>query len=347
MSGVARAVREKVEPGLRTAWEVTLPDHAEVVKVSPDGTRVAAAAVSGPIEILDAQSGASLARPAGHRMGTTTLAWSPDGRLLVSGGQDGRVRAWDGVTGEPVRELDAGHPWVTAVAWSGDGRMLATAAGRELRVWGTDGDMRAGWTNAASSISDIGWKPGSTILASSGYGGLTLARPGGDKPPRVFEWKGSVLALLWSPDGRFIATGDQDSTVHFWYAQSGRDLQMWGYETKVRDLAWDATSRYLATGGGSEVVVWDCSGKGPEGSTPKMLQTHQSFVSALAYQHAGRLLVSGGFDGLLGLWAPNRTRKALATLEVDGAVSRLAWAPDDRWIAVGSSLGSVARLDVA
>jgi WD40 repeat protein len=70
-----------------------------------------------------------------------------------------------------------------------------------------------------------------------------------EAPQRRFEWKGSILRLAWSPNGRFVATGDQDSTVHFWFEEDRRDLQMSGYPTKVREL-WNAASRYLATGGG-------------------------------------------------------------------------------------------------
>src|SRR5260221_14213499 len=51
-----------------------------------------------------------------------------------------------------------------------------------------------------------------------------------------------------SVEGRqpeYIATGDQDSTVHFWKVASGRDLMAQGYATKVRNLSWDSSSRYL------------------------------------------------------------------------------------------------------
>ena len=344
---MTQTLRARRATTLRETWVAQLPDHVEAVAISPDGSRLAAAAVSGPIHLFDAGTGERIAEMAGHTMGTTTLAWRPDGRILTSGGQDGTVRQWDGVSGAAVAALEAGGPWVAAVAWSDDGKVLATAAGRELRTWTTEGGSVAGWTSPASSISDLGWKPGSGILAASGYGGITLMRPGGDKPPRVFEWKGSVLVLAWSPDGRFIATGDQDSTVHFWYAQRGTDLQMWGYETKVRELSWDPTSRYLATGGGQEVVVWDCSGKGPKDSTPRMLKAHESFVSALAWQHSGPMLTSGGYDGLLVLWSPSRSKKPAWQVELDGVAACLAWSPDDRWVVSGTSMGTILRLDLA
>ncbi len=56
----------------------------------------------------------------------------------------------------------------------------------------------------------------------------TAARPSGrstrPEPLRRYVWKGSSLVLAWSPDATMFATGDQDQTVHFWYADSGKDL---------------------------------------------------------------------------------------------------------------------------
>ena len=71
--------------------------------------------------------------------------------------------------------------------------------------------------------------------------------------------------IPWSPDGKYIATGDQDSTVHFWIMSTGDDLQMSGYPTKVRgrrslavhegalaagvtSLVWAPNDQYIAVG---------------------------------------------------------------------------------------------------
>ncbi|HMP41901.1 MAG TPA: WD40 repeat domain-containing protein, partial [Roseiflexaceae bacterium] len=67
---------------------------------------------------------------------------------------------------------------------------------------------------------------------------------------RKFEWKGSVLVLAVSLDGKYIAAGAQNASVHFWICRDGTDLEMSGYPRKVRELAWDSSSSYLATGGG-------------------------------------------------------------------------------------------------
>ena len=81
-----------------------------------------------------------------------------------------------------------------------------------------------------------------------------------------------------------LAPGDQDSTVHFWTVKTGTDLMMSGYPTKVKELSWDGSSRYLATGGGPMPCVWDCTGKGPANTAPIQYEAHTDRVTALAFQ---------------------------------------------------------------
>jgi WD40 repeat protein len=202
-------------------------------------------------------------------------------------------------------------------------------------------------------VADIAWQPGSTRIAAVAYGGTTLWGLDSPAPLRRYEWKGSSLVLAWSPDASMFATGDQDQTIHFWYRESGQDLQMWGYETKMRELAWDPSSRYLASGGGRDVVVWDSRAgtQGPEGSKPIMLGLHEQFLSVLTYQHrmpetGPALLASAGQDGLVALWRPTQRKQALAQHGFNSAISQLAWSPDDRSLAVGAADGTVAVLQV-
>lgn len=174
---------------------------------------------------------------------------------------------------------------------------------------------------------------------------MTLLDPAQEKPVRTLAWQGSSLVARWSPSGRFIATGDQDATVHFWIVKTGQDLQMSGYPRKVRELAWSAKGRLLATGGGNEVTVWDCSGRGPAGSRPLTLPGHEAVVTAIEFQRHGEWLASGGADGRVVLWSPSRARKLVGAIQMS-PVSQLAWSPDDKDLAVGSATGAVSLISV-
>jgi len=47
------------------------------------------------------------------------------------------------------------------------------------------------------------------------------------------------------------------------------------------------------------------------------------------------------------LWAPDQSPLPLYMVQLDAAVSRLAWAPDDRRLAIGCADGSVRVYELA
>ena len=336
----------KATTSLIRSWQATIDDHVSAFAWSPDGTHLAAAAVGGPIHVFEAATGKPLQALSGHGFGTTAIGWSASGHHFASAGQDGKVRFWDVSAGKESRNVQGGAAWVERLAWSSVADLLVSAAGKNLRLWNAAGELLREYPDHASTIADVQWKPNEQIFASAAYGQLTLWSPEKGEPLKRFEWKGSMLALAWSPDGTYLATGDQDATVHFWVLASGEDLEMAGYPNKVRELAWDPTGRYLATGGGPVPCVWDCSGKGPAGTTPKQLEAHTEKVTGLAYQKSGPLLVSAGADGLLALWHPAKQLGALALAKQETPLAQVAWSPDDERVACGTEAGTVAVYDV-
>ena len=331
-------------PPLTTLWAGSIPGYVVSLAWAPDGTRLAVAAGEGPVELFDAATGAPIHHLAGHGLGTSTATWSPDGTTLATAGQDGLLRLWDPATGHERHALEGGAAWVEHLAWSSDSGLLASAAGRLLRLWTPEGGLVRSYPPAASTIAALGFRPRARVLATGGYGGLSLWSPNGDEPLDWLEWQGSVLALVWSPDGTRIASGEQARAVHYWIVDLDEELEMGGYATKVQELAWDPQSRLLATGGGSVILVWDCSGQGPQGTRPRALEGHEGALSVLAYQHQGPHLASGSEDGLLCLWRPHQGRRPLARLPQSAAVTALAWSPDDRRLAVGADDGTAQVL---
>lgn len=100
----------------------------------------------------------------------------------------------------------------------------------------------------------------------------------------------SPLRIACSPDGRMLAHGNQNSTVHIWYVDAAQELQMSGHLTKVKDLSWDPSGRYLATGGGTMPCIWD----GPRGHHPgcwkpmPLTAYSQPFSTSTGVQHSQR-----------------------------------------------------------
>jgi WD40 repeat protein len=334
------AVRPREADSLQRGWTAEIGDHVSALAWSPDGQVLAAAAISGPVYLFNGSDGSRIAELPGHAFGTVAAAWATP--MLATAGQDAKVRLWDPKRWNCEAELGAGAPWVECIGWSRNGICLASGAGRTLSFWSDAGDLIRECPPHASTITDIAWHPMRQVLAAACYGGVTLWRTDATEPMRRFEYKGSLLALAWSPDGRMLASGNQDESVHFWFLDSGKDLHMSGFARKVRELAWSADSRFLASGGSNDVIVWDCSGKGPDGRPPLQLEQHTALVSSLAFQPSGSMLASGCSSGLVALWRPRTSPNALGAARLEGAIARLAWTPDGSSLAAGTEAGVVA-----
>jgi len=101
----------------RTIWITTselaplraLEGHTAPVRAlawSPDGTRLASAALDGTARVWDPATGAALVTLSGHADWVMGVAWSADGARLVTGSTDGTVRLW-GADGAPITVLGA------------------------------------------------------------------------------------------------------------------------------------------------------------------------------------------------------------------------------------------------
>lgn len=327
-------------PLLGISWEADLSDHVVRAAWSPDGSKLAAATIGGPVAVFS-RDARLLYEAAGHEDGTLSLSWRADSGAFATGGQDSVVRIWNASDGQLQHELEAGQHWVEQVAFSPSRNYLATACGRALKLWdGRDGRHLLDYHDHPSTISDIQWQPTELFFATAAYGQLATFRTDTPEAAKSFKWKGSILVISWSPDGNYVATGNQDSSVHFWYRKSGKDLEMTGYPAKVRELSWDSTSRYLATGGSAVVIIWDCSGKGPAGTRPIQLDGHENKpLRALAFQRKGSFLASGGQEGRVCLWQPKKHTRLVRISDLGSTITQLSWAPDDRNLVAASARG--------
>ena len=341
-----------------TANTFQLDDPVIALDWSPDGRRLAVAGISGPCAVVDAVTGLSTQRLAGHQGGTLALSWSAKGELIATGGQDGRVKLWVGGSGALLRELDGGAAWVEHVAFSPDGTHLAATAGKRLRIWKSDGELAFEFAAHESTVSALQWRADGKGVATACYGKIRCFRLGETKPYENIPWKASLISMAWSSNGRFFGSGTQENTIQFFrLPTAGKEpLQMTGYPSKVKHLAWDRTTTFLASGGGEIITVWDVSGPGPAGSLPLQLVGHPMNLSALAYQRRGDLLASGCEAGAVFVWNPSQcpwpvndptpTEEHVFAMRLPAAINQLRWSPDETTLAIGCQDGTVSFIPV-
>ncbi len=327
----------------RLVWTAASDDYVNDLRFSPGGELLAVATASGSVDVLRAASGEVVRRQAPHPGGALRVAWSLDRRFLASGGHDERVRIHH-VDGDVVANVNAGPGWVADVAWSPDSKVLAAAAGRRVSFWSRSGEPIGDVCGHESTVTAIAWLPGSDQLLSICYGAVRFLRPGRPDPVRELRWKGSLLALAVSPDGSFLVTGAQDQSVHIWRTRTGEDLEMSGFPTKVKSLAFRGDGKKLVTAAGHYLIVWDFTGKGPGGKKGSVIEGHVEPISDVIYLRGwskARELASVGRDGRLCLWAPESSATPVHVTMLKTALTKIDVARDDALLAVGGAEGEV------
>ncbi|MFG3140209.1 WD40 repeat domain-containing serine/threonine protein kinase [Streptomyces sp. NPDC048211] len=181
---------------------------------------------------------------------------------------------------------------------------------------------------------------------------------------------GCVDALAFSPDGRALATSHSQAGVRLVDPRTGRLLhRLAGTEERVHSLAFSSDGRTLATGGEGPVVrLWDGRGDAlraqltghagtvtsvvfaPDGhtlavgsyaalrlwnaDTAKHMTDLPGATGPAAFSPDGRLLVSGGAEGLVRRWSPRSGKSHRPrSLRPNGRVRLLAFGPDGHGIA--------------
>jgi WD40 repeat protein len=324
-------------------WTHELDDHVVELRWSARGEYLAAMPSVGRIAVFDAE-GTVCAELPGHDGGNGGLAWHPAHPTLTTYGQDATLRTYaPPFTGAP-QSIALEKGWADRVAWNPDGTLLAACVGKSVFVLdGATGALRHQLSNHKSTICDIAWNPKRLReIASVCDGGARLWRLGEEKPFGHFDWGGASLIVTWSPNGRWVVTGDQTPSVHLYDTGRQHPLHIQGYETKVKALAWEGEGEWLATGGGVTITLWPCTGKkGPEGVKPIQLFGHMKEVLALDCVPGPAMLVSGGRDGMLLLWMPHRSPDPALIAQRRADITALRWSPDGQYLAFGTAEGEV------
>ncbi|MFQ3670166.1 MAG: WD40 repeat domain-containing protein [Verrucomicrobiia bacterium] len=326
---------------LRRLWRASLPDYPLALLWTPDGSALLALPATGDLTLLAAEDGRALRHFPGHPGGNLTAHWHPTLPLLASGGQDANIHLHSLDSSQPPATLAPAKGWIETVRWSPDGTHLAAAQGKQVHLLRPDLTLVRSFGPHPGTVSDLAWAPDSRRLATAAYRGATVWNLNPDSPPQSLDWSGSSLKIAWSPNGAILATGDQTPTVHIWNFPQNQNLCMRGYETKVTALAWSHDSRFLATSGGTAAAVWDCSGPGPEGSEPLLLEAHRDSITSLAFQHHHLLLATGAADGTTFVWWPGRHPAPLLAFPLNSPVTALAWHPNDAALAIASADGQL------
>ena len=332
-------------PGrLRPRERIELGDYPVDAAWSSDGRSLAVAGGEGAILLLSTAAPEPPRSIGRHEGGVLAVAWQPAGRLFASSGQDGVVLLWDARSLEAV-PIHTGKEWSEQLAFADNGRLLAVSTGRTLRVFDQQGQARHSMAGHAGAIAAVAWRPKSAEIAAAGNGGVRIHRLEAPLESRDYPWRGACLTASWNADGRLLAAGMQDGSVHLWNVASDDESEMPGLGAKVFATGWSANGRFLAAAAGAALVVWDFGAKGAERTRPIELQAHSERITALAFRPSGSWLVSAARDRRLLLWRVGAANEPQDAHLLADDCTLLRFARDGARLAVGDARGGMTIYD--
>jgi len=337
-------------------WRSTLPPSRSVAADAPavdcafssNGKTAAFALGDGRVRLLpaDVKEAAPDADEPRHQGAVLSLIADPTSDGFLSGGDDGRLLriSPDGSATEIVNQKGK---WIDKLAAHRDKGIVAASVGKMALVIDKSGELRE-FGPHQSTVAALDLSKDGSHIAAAHYGGITVWSIGQvTLPPRRFAWAGSHVALKWSTDGKFIATGTQENDIHVWRIAQATDMRMQGYPAKVKSLSWSPDARWLYTSSQPVFTAWPFAGKGPEGKPPLQFGEEGAGLLTVVAAHPAAEFVAGGYDsGELQL-GDSKTRRSVVLKMSDGsAITCLAWSPDGFRLAVGNDKGDMLVVDL-
>jgi len=145
-----------------------------------------------------------------------------------------------------------------------------------------------------------------------------------------------VTSVAFSPDGKYIVSGSEDTTIKLWETDTGSEVRTFiGYGYPVYSVAFSSDGRYLVSGcaagrgsylpTGENLRIWDVN-------TGKEIirLTGQKGIYSVVFSSDGKYVLSGSYR-IMNLWDINTGKEIMSFLGHKHIVTSVAFSPNGRY----------------
>jgi WD40 repeat protein len=286
-------------------WDVTAaaraafptPGPVQVLACSADGRHLIGGMRDGPARTWDARTGAVL-REFGSP-GLRVLAVHPEGHQVVAQGVGLVLEVWDPRDGRRLHREEAHDHGLQAAAYSPDGGYFATV-GRNgaIRIWSATDFKPRTFADKGQAFGIAYDGQGNYLALRDGQGVKVLAVATGRLVTALADPTNFFGPVVYSPDGQYLAAGNQMGVVTIWEVKSGRVRhRLTGHTDIVTGLAYSPDGRRLAScSHDRSVKVWEV-GAGEE----LLTLSGTGAFHCVGFSPRGEYLFAGA-DGGVRIW---------------------------------------------
>src|SRR6185369_10984701 len=196
-----------------------------------------------------------------------------------------------------------------------------------------------------------------------------IPAPGETNDLRGFEWRylwqqsaelatlgqhdAAVHGVRFSPDGTLLASSEINGTVKLWESRTRKLIATFREETSrppdwtdthMKALAFSPDGRHIAVGVDRGIVLRDVFSH----QRIALPNAHSNRVNFLVFARGGKVLASGGAEGVVKLWDLRLAEpREITALTVGFNITCVAFSPDGKTLAASSFRAPINRWDIS